>query len=381
VNSTSTPSFDQYLYFNPALVTSPDHRHLAGVRSYLDFLTMIKRKVILVDRSGTIQSPVKTKVLHQIPVLKPFSKSYEEICDERAIELLLHSDRHDLPIYTFYSGGIDSTLMMISILKYATPKQLARLTVLLTQESIGENLLFYREHIEGKLRQQVAMAYPFLLNKKAMFVCGELNDQLFGSDLMRDLININGAKVIHAKFDRDLFARYWGSSLPNPILVNRFLDLLETHKAACPVPIETNADFLWWINFSLKWQSVFLRMISFTCNFNLPDIDLKFANEHFFCFFGTDDFQLWSMNNNDKKIKDTWASYKFTAKDVIYKFTKDEDYRRNKTKRGSLYWIILHQVQKNFITGDFRLLMDAPFDSWHQPDNSFSSCDSISLAA
>ena len=40
-------------------------------------------------------------------------------------------------------------------------------------------------------------------------------------------------------------------------------------------------------------------------------------------FFDSTEFQLWSMNNPDKKIKDTLDSYKWIAKDYIYDYTND----------------------------------------------------------
>ena len=53
-------------------------------------------------------------------------------------------------------------------------------------------------------------------------------------------------------------------------------------------------------------------------------------------FFQTDDFQRWSIANPDLKIRDSLESYKWPAKEFIYKFTKDADYRDHKIKVGSL---------------------------------------------
>ena len=43
------------------------------------------------------------------------------------------------------------------------------------------------------------------------------------------------------------------------------------------------------------------------------------------------------MCNHDLKIRDTWESYKWIAKDYIFEFTGDADYRDNKLKKDS-YW-------------------------------------------
>ena len=49
-------------------------------------------------------------------------------------------------------------------------------------------------------------------------------------------------------------------------------------------------------------------------------------------FYDDAELQRWSMTNPDLKIKKTEASYKWTFKDLIYKYTKDADYRDHKLK-------------------------------------------------
>jgi hypothetical protein len=84
---------------------------------------------------------------------------------------------------------------------------------------------------------------------------------------------------------------------------------------------------LWWWNFALKWDEVKYRMFMSTIVDKTPD---------FMHFTDTDTFQLWSISNPDKKIKDTPESYKFTAKDYIFDYTSDADYRDTMRKGGSL---------------------------------------------
>src|SRR5207244_48154 len=102
-------------------------------------------------------------------------------------------------------------------------------------------------------------------------------------------------------------------------------------------------DHLWWINFSLKWQLVQLFSVAFAAKRNTAGITSEYLMSHHISFFDTDEFQLWSMNNADKKIKNTWKSYKYTCKDVIYEFTRDKAYRDNKVKRGSRLRLLRYQ--------------------------------------
>ena len=38
------------------------------------------------------------------------------------------------------------------------------------------------------------------------------------------------------------------------------------------------------------------------------------------------------MNNPDKKMKDTWNTYKWVCKDIIYEYDKNVEYRDTKNK-------------------------------------------------
>ena len=55
-------------------------------------------------------------------------------------------------------------------------------------------------------------------------------------------------------------------------------------------------------------------------------------------FFDTPEFQMWSMNNHDKKIFENIDSYKQIAKELIVNYTNQTKYM-NKIKVGSLGYL------------------------------------------
>ena len=71
-----------------------------------------------------------------------------------------------------------------------------------------------------------------------------------------------------------------------------------------------------------------MRMLAYTSERTVANITADYITTNYFHFYGTEDFQLWSMNNMDKKIKDTWNTYKWVCKDIIYDYTRDADYRQ-----------------------------------------------------
>lgn len=358
-------------WYNPNIAAHPNNHHLPGIAKYSSFFKMFNSTVVFIDRTGTINIPFNVKSLFPLPQFRPMKKTYEEICNERAQELLGRAQDLGVKIYVMYSGGIDSTLLLISLLKNASSEQKKDIIVLMTEDSISENPNFYSDHIRGKLHADSSTMFPYILGSKHLFVAGEHNDQVFGSDLVGKLIIKFGSSVINQPYNRDMFFKYFDEKIENAGMTNFYLDLFERLKAAAPIDIATNFDYLWWINFSCKWQSVFMRMLTYTAPRNTQAMDIDYIKNNYFHFYGTEDFQLWSMNNPDKKIKDKWNTYKWVCKDIIYKFTKDAEYRDNKIKRGSLYHLLVSQGSYNFIDESMKFYQTLDPQEYYNSKNDF----------
>lgn len=359
------------LYYNPNVVTHETNFHLSGMERFSSFFRIFNPTVVFLDRTGTVKIPVNVKSLFPMPVLRPQPKSFEDICNEQARTLLERAEKLNVRIYCLYSGGIDSTLVLVSFLKNATSEQRKRLTVLLSEDSILENPNFYRDHIRGKLPVEPSGSFPYLLGRADLVVGAEHNDQLFGSDVVGRLIVRFGAEAIHAPYSRETFFTLFNESLDDPATTHFYLDLFERLKEAAPVPLRSNFDLLWWINFSVKWQSVFMRILSYTTPRQTKFVDDAYIHTNYVHFYGTEDFQLWSMNNQDRKIKDEWRTYKWVCKDIIYDYTKDAEYRDNKTKRGSLFHLLLQRKPYNFIDDSFTFHAALDPKEYYQEKNDF----------
>jgi hypothetical protein len=274
-------------------------------------------------------------------------------------------------MHVFWSGGIDSTLMLVSFLKQATKAQRENIVVLMTEDSITENPNFYRDHVRGKFRIESANVFPHILGTNNMLIGGEGNDQLFGSDVVGKFIRQFGPSVIHAAYSRDTFFTYFNQNAQYPDIINFYLDLFEKLKAACPIELRSNFDLLWWINFALKWQSVFMRVLSYTSPRYTDRVDSAYVRNYYDHFYITDEFQLWSLNNQDKKIKDEWRTYKWPCKDIIYDYSKDADYRDNKLKHGSLYGVLVQRSPFHFIDSNYKFYDTLSPDEYYEPKNDF----------
>lgn len=366
---------DTLLYYKPRALVDRAQERLAGTVPFSHYTRIYSAGAVPVDRTGTIKTPVRVSVPFPIPTFKPFTKTLEDVCNDRAMELLTRAEKLNANIYVSWSGGIDSTLALVSLLKNATTEQKKLIIVLLSDLSIGENPQFYTDFIRGKLKTDTSSALPMVLGTSNMIINGEHNDQIFGSDIMAPMILKHGNHIIHEKYNRDILFDQYNSAFNDPVLSNFYLDLFERLPAVAPVPIYSLYDFTWWINFTCKWATVYTRVFTFTAPVNKNRITKDYAFTYFEPFYNTEEFQLWSMNNMDKKIKDSWVTYKWPCKDIIYDYTKDAVYRDTKLKVGSLASFLRNHKSFEAIDDDFRLYEELDLEKYHIPENDFTKLD------
>ena len=357
------------IYFHPLAIEGA--RGLPGIERFSALSKVFKSRVMLVDRTGTIRSPIRTKSLFPIPEFRPFSKTYAALCDERAIELLARAEKLGAPLYILWSGGIDSTLVLVSLLKHASDAQKSGLVVLLSEASIEENPRFYQDHIRGRLRCESSATFPSLIGTLALLVSGEHNDQIFGAETSGAMMKRFGNDVIHKAYDRELFITFFSEKIQVREVAVFYVDLFERLRKIAPVNVASNHDVIWWFSFAVKWQSVYTRTIAYATAHNRKLLTNDYLSNFYAPFYNTDEFQLWSMNNLDKKIKDEWRTYKWPAKDIIYDYTKDADYRDNKTKKQSLRPLLTGQSRANFIDDSFMFFDTMDPLEYFVPENDF----------
>jgi hypothetical protein len=327
-----------------------------------------------VDRSGVLKFPVRMRSMFPLPQMRMFTKTYEELCNERAQQLLARAERLDTWLYAFWSGGIDSTCLLVSLLKNASPAQKERLVVLMSEESIAEYPLFYQKYIRGQLRRESAMLFPYIIGTPVVLVNGEHNDQLFGSDIIAPAINRFGADAVCGPYNRNLFAAFFVEGLSGEGMGDdapRYVELFERLCDNAPITLSTNYDHFWWINFVLKWQTVYMRMLNYTAERNARLLSETYLRKFYAPFYNTEGFQLWSMGNTEQRLTNGWRSYKWPAKELIFNFTKDANYRDTKIKRGSLKFLILGQIANNFIDDKFGFHKQVALEDFYAKDNAF----------
>lgn len=244
------------------------------------------------------------------------SQNWSDTCLARAAELF---KMRTGPVYVSWSGGIDSTTTLLSLLTVASESDRKRLVVVLSHHSVLENPSFYQKYVVGLPYLNILDDIPARLkvDPTALFVTGELGDQLFGSDILSSACEKFGDEILHESY-LDTGAKIIECDSLLAGLGNPMFERLQPIADECPFPIRSSHDFWWWWNFTQKWQHVKYRVYHQT---SWPmEVTYEKSVRH---FFDSVEFQLWSLENHDLKIRKTWNSYKFAAKEFIANLTGD----------------------------------------------------------
>ena len=369
------PRCDSLYYYSTANLFFADRSRMdqlmasdqMGLQLFRDTFTRWIENVCWHDRSLAITTPFRTVTMPgmQLPSYRNITASMEEICQTRATELLLQAELTERQLLVMYSGGIDSTMMLVSLIKSATSQQLLRrVLVLMNNSSINENPSFYRDHLVSKCRiDHSQFFHSYIGDPRFIIVTGECNDQLWGSQQLAASSHIFTDRPWDVAMQDELVIR-WFAERYSIRTAERIYSVLKQVSDACPFSLDSVYAWYWWIVFTCKWQQSFLRGVAFAH----PSQRDGFApHDNWTAFYSTEPFQLWSMNHRHDIRDDKWL-----CKQIIYDYNGDSDYRDRKTKQGSLGPLLRKKTSAAALDSDLGWHDSWNNDGWFNPDNSFS---------
>lgn len=308
--------------------------------------------VTIVDRTDTLVTPINVKTLKFLELPKRVipTQSYGDIAINRAKKLYQLANTRKKNLVLMYSGGIDSTAMLVAFLQSVPKHDLQKITVLLNEYSIAENPDFYWNHLRNNFKLETSQFFTeYLGNDKFYFVSAEGNDQLFGSAVTQKFMYQFGEEVMWKPCDVDTITGLFENRLSNRNSAEYLHTSLQRVADAAPFELENVYEWFWWMNLALKYQCVYTRLAAFT---KLKyQSTLSFEN-NYTAFFTTAEFQCWSINNRKKLIGDSWSTYKYQSKDFIFDYTQDLEYHKYKVKQGSLAKVINQKPSCKMISVD-----------------------------
>jgi hypothetical protein len=316
----------------------------------------------VLDRTETLDQGFAYAGLDPIP--KPANGIvFGDLCDTIAAEIVREAISADRKIDVLWSGGIDSTAALVALLRAVERighRELVR--VLLSHDSVREYPKFYLRYIHARVPVvPISATISQALDRSSLIVTGEHGDQLFGSYLLEPYVRTGAAELDY----QDVLPVILARKLESARAADQVMRYLERHIASAPVPVLTLFDCMWWLNFSLKWQQVTLRLPVFCRR------DVRETHDSMRHFFRDPRFQAWSLANRWIRITPAWDLYKHVAKQYVLAFTGDVDYFRFKEKEPSLKRVMVapdaareHQF-KVVMRSDFEPRFSAISGAWN----------------
>jgi hypothetical protein len=339
------------IYYTPhKLYSYPDVAAIDPMQ--VSFSQMFNASISIIDRSGTIQCPpIPVKVMDPMESWNR-PRDFDSICYDRYDRILRSTIESGKRLVIFYSGGIDSTLIAALALRHTDfNKHKDHLLLALSEDSIRENPVFWRQHLLPAFGSRIVNASGFhalISDDDNVCLTGEFADNIFGSLTVKSYMDNTGDRdAIHKDF-RSTGMGWLLNKITNAAHRDGCVGLMESIFATHPVGCNTNHDCFWWLNFVLKWQAVKMRLIS-----HAPTAELVNLMAHRVVhFFETKEFQDWAVLTDEPKVGKDWFSYKLPAKNLIYSLNGDEYYLKWKTKYPSIPSLTRYANMHDFIYHD-----------------------------
>ena len=330
----------------------------------------------LCDRTQTFNMPLEHEI--RLPITKILSdnQTYDDACDSRAKEIIAVAEQLDQQIHFMWSGGVDSTVILSSFIKNSSESQQKRFTVLLTQNSIRENPIFFKNYILEKLNYKSALNFIEIVNKgNSMIVHGECQDQIFGTGGGK-MFMVNELEVLATTENIKKFIisdTAYSTELLNEI-INDFIYMLKCSAQSVGVDLDTIGEYLWWKSLCFGFQSMDVRYFQFHYD---KSIDLKSSNQNIITFFMSQKFDQWVMQNvqynkHIPSIQRIFKPYKREAKKYIFNFDKNQEYFDKKGKVNSGGMIASSLSKKYILDNSFESVPIDKLIEYYNPDNYFS---------
>jgi len=302
----------------------------------------------LIDRTGTYNPGLKLKITHPIPFWdgKYDPGEFDLIMIKRVGDIVeryllglpsgnRYCGEHDVKdpnLYILWSGGIDTTAVVIAFFMYMDEleKKMGshsqafnnitnRIVIAYCDRSINEYPLFYEKYISTSNSSNKFKSYKItghvrdFIDGKKFVVTGDPGDMIMGTFLMSDFckpkldIVTSNAKAKNFKKQkktlcnnplycrlsdpwRDVFPillknrGFLGTKYDTNTEANRlaWIRFLEPLCAKAPIPIKSAFDLLWWLTYSCKYEHDLLRVLynrEDYVEYSIPSLQQHAANK------------------------------------------------------------------------------------------------------
>lgn len=257
--------------------------------------------------------------------------TFEEATDCRAHEVAQLVKTTDLPIVFYWSGGIDSTVMLSAAIKNFEQSLRDRIVVKMTAASYYENPRFFDRIIKNKIKYTTGP----VVYQQSYIVHGHGADSVW-SDMNSILLNQWSPGSIHLDpvTNPDQLIKWLTMRLGKNCAV-WFYELIINNSSSAGVDLNNYDDFWWWWFFNYIYISKQIYSADSFATQDTDQFDLAQFNHHVIPWYINDHYQSWSIAARSTPFDGSLRSHKAAAKDYIFLLDKNPWYRDHKFKIDS----------------------------------------------
>ena len=264
-----------------------------------------------------------------------YNFTFADISDSRSRNLIDYAKSQNKRLGIFWSGGIDSTVSLVALIKNLTSDELSIVDVFMNHYSIIEAPMFFDKVIKGKLNCKIVNSKALTDDMLTTHIIsdGEPADKLWLVQIGLTFAGIYGVKSLQKPFLKNTDTLIEFMSLYMPLDdASRWYSIIEDNIREYAHFVETTADFFSWINFNFHASGhMYSRLLYST---------VKFQNfvTNYKPWYSSQEYQKWAWGayKRDKNAFTTLSEYKMIAKKYIFDLTKDEYFLNFKIKTASI---------------------------------------------
>jgi predicted nucleic-acid-binding Zn-ribbon protein len=290
----------------------------------------------LIPRAGINNLPFKNDIVQLVSAEMPeynssFSKTWADVTDARAVELLDIILKSGRQLAVQWSGGIDSTVIVVAILKNFSVEDRTQVVVACNQASVAEYPEFYSKYIVPNFN----VIDIDTVDTRYIQVNGLPADLLLLGTPGLDQCHPGALDFIAKPWrqNSDQLIGYLTRITNSPKFGPWYFEKVAESVESVDVPVESCFDFLWWGGFNYHWVAqLTLDWFGFSSESFLAH------QKTFYQWYNTTDYQLWAMVNNRIGVKfgSKPSDFKLEAKKYIHDYNRDDEYFLNKLKTKSI---------------------------------------------
>ena len=263
------------------------------------------------DRTNTLSMPYNFHIAraYRAPSKHiPLAQCFEN----RVLEL----EKKRTKINILWSGGIDSTGVVVAFLRFSSNR--SNIRIVYNHASAKENpkLLAHLLYLKDVELVDFSIKEYLRLDLDGIFVNGDGSDDLTAS------LDLSFFDIVKYKGMMSPWVDLFRARDPNP----GFIEFCEKYFSLAGNNIKTVLQARWWFYANSKlprWPARASTILNWDQPLVIP-------------FYDTYDFEDYLFFNlNDIVLTDDYATYKFFLKKFIHEYDNDDDYLQNKKKENS----------------------------------------------